>query len=149
MESFDTDATLLARFSSFDPDTLEVRTQFGDVDKYLESWRYGGQFGDQPRKDGLPTMMIQISGFLWRVLRKHFTRHYTPDLMILTTPYAAVYQDNPTSHTPPEISRWVLTPLLVLLPKSQKENALKNISLVSKNSALTKKLATSTLTSLP
>ena len=36
MESFDTDATLLARFSGFDPDTLEVKTQFGDVDKYLE-----------------------------------------------------------------------------------------------------------------
>jgi hypothetical protein len=36
MESFDTDAVLLARFSSFDPDTLEVKTQFGDVDKYLK-----------------------------------------------------------------------------------------------------------------
>jgi hypothetical protein len=37
MESFDVDATLLARFSEFDPATLKVTTTFGDVDKQLDS----------------------------------------------------------------------------------------------------------------
>jgi hypothetical protein len=39
MESFDTDAALLARFFSFDPDTLEVNTQFGDVDEYFKGMK--------------------------------------------------------------------------------------------------------------
>ena len=36
MESFDTDAALLARFSVFDPITLTDETTFGDVDEQLE-----------------------------------------------------------------------------------------------------------------
>ncbi len=37
MESFDVNATLLARFSEFDPITLKVKTTFGDIDKQLNS----------------------------------------------------------------------------------------------------------------
>ena len=36
MESFDVDAALLARFAQFDPDTLAVKTTFGDVDEQLD-----------------------------------------------------------------------------------------------------------------
>jgi hypothetical protein len=36
MESFDTNSVHLARFSVFDPVTLEVQTGFGDNDELLE-----------------------------------------------------------------------------------------------------------------
>jgi hypothetical protein len=37
MESFDTNAALLARFSKFDVNTLKVMMSFGDEDEYLKS----------------------------------------------------------------------------------------------------------------
>jgi hypothetical protein len=37
MESFDTEAALIAQFLTFDVNTLEVRTTFADEDDYLES----------------------------------------------------------------------------------------------------------------
>ncbi len=37
MESFNTDAALLARFSKFDANTFEVTTSFCDEDEYLKS----------------------------------------------------------------------------------------------------------------
>ena len=37
MESFDTEAALITQFSTFDVNTLEVRTMFADEDEYLES----------------------------------------------------------------------------------------------------------------
>jgi hypothetical protein len=36
MESFDTDAALLAWFSKFDVNTLKDKTSFGDEDEYLK-----------------------------------------------------------------------------------------------------------------
>ena len=36
MESFDIDAALLAQFSTFDPLTLTVESEFGDNDNYIE-----------------------------------------------------------------------------------------------------------------
>jgi hypothetical protein len=36
MESFDTEAALITQFSTFDVNTLEVRTMFADEDDYLE-----------------------------------------------------------------------------------------------------------------
>jgi hypothetical protein len=36
MESFDTQQALLSKFSSFDPVTLEVDCEFGDVDDQLK-----------------------------------------------------------------------------------------------------------------
>ncbi len=37
MESFDTKATLIARYATFDVNTLEVKTTFADEDDYLEN----------------------------------------------------------------------------------------------------------------
>jgi hypothetical protein len=37
MESFDTQQALLSQFLTFNPDTLEVDCEFGDVDDQLES----------------------------------------------------------------------------------------------------------------
>jgi hypothetical protein len=37
MESFDTEATLIAQFLTFDVNTLEVRMTFADENDYLES----------------------------------------------------------------------------------------------------------------
>jgi hypothetical protein len=37
MESFNTEAALMAQFLTFDVNTIEVRTTFADEDDYLES----------------------------------------------------------------------------------------------------------------
>ncbi len=61
MESFDINATLLVRFSVFDPVTLTVKTTFGDVDEQLErveedlginqGWNVDSELGDDSRVD--------------------------------------------------------------------------------------------------
>jgi hypothetical protein len=57
MESFDTHSAHLARFSVFDPVTLEVQTGFGDDDELLEGVERDlginqGWLADQENEDG-------------------------------------------------------------------------------------------------
>jgi hypothetical protein len=70
MESFDTESAHLARFSDFDPVTLEVQTGFGDDNKLLEGVERDlginqGWLADQENKGHLskPHQRLESSSF--------------------------------------------------------------------------------------
>jgi hypothetical protein len=74
MESFDTNSAHLARFSVFNPVTLEVQTGFGDNDKLLEGVERDlginqGRLGDQENKDGTTVDVVGHCKALVQTLR--------------------------------------------------------------------------------
>jgi hypothetical protein len=137
MESFATDAALLARFSTFDTDTLEVKTQFGDVEEYLEGMEtdLGIDQGWAANNDDT-NIRFSLEGAQEAL---HQTLHDQPDDIDNALCDGLSRQSNfshSTRNSKMNSDAAACTP-------ARMENALKNITLVSKNRALTKELALS------
>ncbi len=136
MESFDTEATFIAHFFKFAVNTLEVRTMFADEDEYLESMEADlgikqGWAADDNNFDKSPKITLEeardaLQQTLWD----------RPDDLESSHRDGLSYQSDITHST----GNSTLNNEGAAQGPARKEEALKSLSLIKKNSELTEEL---------